>query len=164
VAERRFRDDLYYRLALTTVHMPPLRTRKVDIARLVQREVAAVSRKLAAHPRLLEACCVRPWPGNVRELRSAVRQAAGDALAAGRDSVRLDDLAATAGMPMLAGEPERPRPSAGEIDRDAVVAALARAGGVVSVAARALGLHRTQLYRVMEKHGISRGDDPGPGG
>jgi transcriptional regulator with GAF, ATPase, and Fis domain len=161
VAERRFRDDLYYRLALTTVHMPPLRVRKVDIARLVQREVAAVSRKLAPHARLIEACCIRPWPGNIRELRSAVRQAAGDALAAGRDIVRVEDLATTAGMPLGPTEPslERPKPTAGEIDRDAVVAALARANNVVSVAARSLGLYRTQLYRLMEKYGISRGDD-----
>jgi transcriptional regulator with PAS, ATPase and Fis domain len=164
VAERRFRDDLYYRLALTTVHMPPLRARKVDIARLVQREVAAVSRTLAPHARLIEACCIRPWPGNVRELRSAVRQAAGDALAAGRDTVRVEDLPATAGMPLAAGEPaERagvpgPKATAGEIDRDAVVAALARANNVVSVAARDLGLYRTQLYRLMEKFGISRGE------
>ena len=48
---------------------------------------------------------------------------------------------------------------AGEIDRAAVEAALARAGNVVSVAARALGIHRTQLYRLMEKYGISRDDD-----
>ncbi|HZJ64469.1 MAG TPA: sigma 54-interacting transcriptional regulator [Kofleriaceae bacterium] len=161
VAERRFRDDLYYRLALTTVHMPPLRARKVDIARLVQREVAAVSRKLAPHARLIEACCIRPWPGNIRELRSAVRQAAGDALAAGRDIVRVEDLAATAGMPLGPTEPslDRPKAAAGDIDKDAVVAALARANNVVSVAARSLGLYRTQLYRLMEKYGISRGDD-----
>jgi transcriptional regulator with PAS, ATPase and Fis domain len=188
VAERRFRDDLYFRLALTTVHIPPLRARKVDIARLVQREVAAVDRrspiagggdpaglaggagvrprgidrKLAPHARLLEACCTRPWPGNVRELRSAVRQAANDAIAAGRDIVRLEDLADTAGMPLGAvlGEATTERPkAAGEIDKDAVVAALARANNVVSVAARALGLYRTQLYRLMEKYGISRGDD-----
>src|SRR5437868_4590127 len=124
VAERRFRDDLYYRLALTTAHLPPLRARKVDLARLVRSEVAAVSRTLAAHPRLVEACCLRPWPGNVRELRSAVSQAAGDALAAGRDTVRLDDLAATAGLPVVAGEPERPKQSAGEVDKDAGGAAL----------------------------------------
>ena len=162
VAERRFRDDLYYRLALATVHMPPLRARKIDIARLIQREVAAVSRKLAPHARLIEACCCRPWPGNVRELCSAVRQAAGDAIAAGRDVVRLEDLAATAGMPLSAvlGEAttERPR-TADEIDKDAVVAALARANNVVSVAARALGIYRTQLDRLMEKYGIPRPDE-----
>jgi transcriptional regulator with GAF, ATPase, and Fis domain len=48
---------------------------------------------------------------------------------------------------------------AGEIDREAVAAALARASNVVSVAARALGVHRTQLYRLMEKYGISRPDE-----
>jgi transcriptional regulator with PAS, ATPase and Fis domain len=164
VAERQFRDDLYYRLALTTVHMPPLRARKIDIARLVQREVAAVNRKLAAHARVIEACCTRPWPGNIRELRSAVRQAVNEAIAAGREIVRLEDLAASAGARIgpLPGETavERPRTAtAGELDKDAVAAALARANHVVSVAARALGLHRTQLYRLMEKHGIARGDD-----
>jgi transcriptional regulator with PAS, ATPase and Fis domain len=166
VAERRFRDDLYYRLARTTVHMPPLRARKVDIARLVRREIAACvtgSRKLSPHAKLVELCCTRPWPGNVRELRSAVRQAANAALAAGREIVRVEDLAATAGMPLgaAAGEPsgERPRPTAGEVDKDTVVAALARANQVISVAARALGLHRTQLYRLMEKYGIARGED-----
>ncbi|HEX8110246.1 MAG TPA: sigma 54-interacting transcriptional regulator [Kofleriaceae bacterium] len=171
VAERRFRDDLYFRLALATVHIPPLRARKVDIARLVQREVGSAGRKLAPHAKLIEACCLRPWPGNIRELRSAVRQAAAEALAAGRDVVRVEDLAPTAGMPLMpaASEPgtgtgtapavERPKGVVGEIDREAVVAALGRANNVVSVAARALGLHRTQLYRLMERYGISRPED-----
>jgi DNA-binding NtrC family response regulator len=166
VAERRFREDLYFRLALATVHIPPLRARKVDIARLIHREVAGAGPKLAAHAKLIEACCLRPWPGNIRELRSAVRQAATEALAAGRDVVRVEDLAPTAGMPLTpAGNdsgtttaPERPR-VVGEIDRDTVTAALGRANNVVSVAARSLGLHRTQLYRLMDKYGISRPDD-----
>ena len=49
--------------------------------------------------------------------------------------------------------------TAGEVDKDTVVAALARANQVISVAARALGLHRTQLYRLMEKYGIARSED-----
>jgi len=93
-----------------------------------------------------------------------VRQAAADALAAGRDVVRTDDLAAIAGMPLgpvAASGPaaDRPRTAIAEIDREAVVHALARANNVVSVAARALGLYRTQLYRLMERYGISRGDE-----
>ena len=168
VAERRFRDDLYYRLALTTVHMPPLRARKVDIARLVQREVAAAGRKLAPHAKLVEACCTRPWPGNIRELRGAVRRAVNEAIAAGREVVRLEDLARAAGMPLLpllpgapTDEPaaERSRtPAPVALDKDTVVAALARANHVVSVAARALGVHRTQLYRLIEKYKIERDD------
>jgi transcriptional regulator with PAS, ATPase and Fis domain len=161
IAERRFRDDLYYRLARVTVHLPPLRERKVDLARLVQREVATAEGALSPHPKLIEACCLRPWPGNIRELRAAVRRAAAAALAAGRDVVRADDLAATDGLPV--GSPtadtavDRPLTPA-ELGKDAVVAALARANGVVSVAARNLGLHRTQLYRLMVKHGIARDD------
>jgi transcriptional regulator with PAS, ATPase and Fis domain len=163
VAERVFREDLYARLAIPAVHMPPLRARKVDIARLVQREVAAAGRTLAPHARLIEACCTRAWPGNVRELRGAVRQAANVATAAGRDVIRLEDLAATAGLPL--GPPahetavDRPRTATGDIDRETIVAALARARNVVSVAARSLGLHRTALARLMENYGIARGDD-----
>jgi len=163
VAARTFREDLYYRLARATVVLPPLRARKVDVARLVQREVAAVSRSLGPHAKLIELCCVLPWPGNVRELRAAVRQAAADALAAGREVVRADDLPALAGRPVASvaepatGDPPVTPPTAPvELDRDAIVAALGRANGIVSVAARALGLHRTQLYRLMDKHGIAR--------
>jgi DNA-binding NtrC family response regulator len=154
VAARRFREDLYYRLARSTVHLPPLRDRKLDLARLVIREIAAVDRRLAAHARLIETCCVRPWPGNIRELRGALRIAGIAARGAGRDVVRFDDLPESAGLPVAdSGAPAAPN---GAIDRDAIVAALADAGGVVSVAARALGLHRTQLYRLIEKHGIER--------
>jgi transcriptional regulator with PAS, ATPase and Fis domain len=158
VAAKRFRDDLYYRLARATVHLPPLRERKVDIARLVQREVAAVDAKLSPHARLIEACCLRMWPGNVRELRAAVRQAAIEAQAHQRDVVRLEDLAPTAGEPVDAPETalEKPKPPNRDVDKETVVAALERANGVVSVAARALGLHRTQLYRLLEKYGLGR--------
>ena len=163
VADRRFRDDLYYRLGRVTVRLPPLRERKVDIARLVQREVAAA--KLAAHPRLVETCCARPWPGNVRELIGAVREAIAKANAAERDTVRPEDLTETAGQPVgsAADETNLEKPgkaSPGELDRATVLAALAGANGVVAAAAKALGLHRTQLYRLMEKLGIARDGAP----
>jgi len=159
VAERRFRDDLYHRLSRITVHLPPLRERKVDLARLVQREVAAAEGGLGLHPKLLETCCVRQWPGNIRELRAAVRRAAATARAAGRNIVRADDLDPTAGKPVtLTGDTavDRPQLPPTELDKEAVISALARADGVVSVAARNLGLHRTQLYRLMARYGIAR--------
>ena len=159
VKERRFRDDLFQRLARHTVGLPPLRERRVDLARLVQREIAATG-PVAPHPRLIEACCLRPWPGNIRELRAALRRAAAIAVAEGRSTVRSDDLDPTAGKAVtLTGETavDRPLPSA-ELDKDAVIQALARANGVVSVASRILGVHRTQLYRLMSKHGIARDD------
>jgi transcriptional regulator with PAS, ATPase and Fis domain len=162
VAAKSFREDLYYRLAHAVVHVPPLRARKLDLARLVVRELAAIDQALAAHARLIEACCTRPWPGNVRELRAAVHGAALAARDAGRSVVRLEDLPAGAGQTLT--EPTQtagasPRGLAmSMIDKTAVLGALEAANGVVSVAARSLGLHRTQLYRLMEKHGIPRGD------
>lgn len=98
VADGRFDAELYKRLAATTVAIPSLRERKVDIARLVQREVRAVDRKLRPHAKLVESCLVRPWPGNVRELQAAIRKAAVDALAHKRDVVRVEDLDPTAGQ------------------------------------------------------------------
>jgi transcriptional regulator with PAS, ATPase and Fis domain len=161
VAERRFREDLYYRIARTTIHLPAIRDRKVDLARLVEREILAVDPKLGAHAKLVEACCIRPWPGNVRELRSAIRQAAISAVAAGRELVRVEDLAAYAGLPIDPAITPTPPTMASplEVSKEAVVAALARANGVISVAARILGLHRTQLYRLMDRLEVARGDD-----
>jgi transcriptional regulator with PAS, ATPase and Fis domain len=161
VAERRFRDDLYYRLARVTVTLPPLRERKVDLVRFVQREVAAVEPKLGAHSRFVEACCLRPWPGNVRELVAAVQLAASTAVAAGRDVVRVEDLPALAGQPVgsAAQTSVERKPAAIDTSKEAIAAALATANGVISVAARALGLHRTQLYRLMQKYGLGGSDD-----
>ena len=162
IVDKQFRDDLYYRLARVVIHLPPLRARKIDAARLAVRELAAVDRRLSAHAKLIEACCVRAWPGNVRELRAAVGQAAREALAGGRDVVRVTDLPPHAGM--VAGTPAEPHATEIEpaptttptLDKASVQAAIASADGVLSVAARTLGLHRTQLYRLMEKLGISR--------
>jgi DNA-binding NtrC family response regulator len=147
VDDKSFRDDLYYRLAGATVEIPPLRARRVDLARLVEREAAAAG--VQAHPKLVEACCVRPWPGNVRELRAAIRGAAQHAQLAGRAVARPEDLPDAPPAPIAVARGATP-------DRAAVEAALERAGGVVSVAARELGLHRTQLYRLMEKLGVPR--------
>jgi transcriptional regulator with PAS, ATPase and Fis domain len=162
VAEHAFRDDLYYRISRDVVYVPALRARRADLVELLVREIAARDPALTAHARLVETCCTRPWPGNIRELRAAVRAAASAARAAGRTVVRAEDLPGHAGQPFAAPEGE---PAAGALradpaalDRAQVVAALSRAGGVVSVAARTLGLHRTQLYRLLEKLAIERDD------
>jgi len=160
VAERRFGAALYERLSQATVHLPPLRERKVDLARHVQREIAAAPGGLSPHPKLIEACCLRPWPGNLRELRAGIRRAAAAAAQAGRTVVLSDDLDPAAGKPVtLTGETAVDRQLVpADIDKDAVTSALARANGVVSVAARILGVHRTQLYRLMAEHGIATDD------
>lgn len=158
VAERRFRADLCERLARTTVRLPPLRDRKVDLARLVQHEVAAAGRDLTPHAKLIEACLLRPWPGNADELRAAVRRAAAIAVGNARDQVRPEDLPRAAGMSYVMRTidtaVDRRVLSLDVVDRDAVTAALTRANGVVHVAARMLGMHRTELYRLMYRLGI----------
>jgi len=158
VADGSFDAALYERLTNVVVQLPPLRDRRVDIARLVQREVTAVAANLLPHAKLVEACVARPWPGNVRELRTAVRTAALAAVAQHRDIVRFEDLDPAAGLTAgalaeTAVERRKDTPPA-DLDRAAVEAALARANNVIHLAARILGIHRTELYQLMDKHGI----------
>jgi transcriptional regulator with GAF, ATPase, and Fis domain len=171
VAAGRFREDLYYRLAPPEVTLPPLRDRLDEITLHVLGEIARVSPALAPHVRLLEACLVRAWPGNVRELRREVHHAAARALADGSEKVRLEHISPNAGLgfgaaPVAAAAPpdaEQPPQSPpkrsyvrrGSLTREEIEEALVAAGGNVAVAARGLGLHRSQLYREMERWSLS---------
>jgi DNA-binding NtrC family response regulator len=155
VGDGRFDALLYKRLAKTLVQIPSLADRRGDIARIVQRELAA--RGLKPHAKLVEACLVRGWPGNTAELVAAITQAAD---AAQSDIVRAEDLDPAAGLSphQLVAETavervRRDTPPA-DIDKPEIEAALARANGVIHIAARLLGVHRTQLYQLMDKHGI----------
>ena len=166
VANDGFDAELYRRLAATTVTLPPLRERKVDIARLVQREIVALDPALRPHAKLVETCLVRPWPGNVHELQAAVRKAALAALAAKRDVVRVEDLDPAAGQTTTSATAaetavERPKrqPTPRPIDKRTIEDALAQANNVVHVAARILGVHRSELYQLMDEHGIVFTDD-----
>jgi len=162
VAAGRFREDLYFRVGRPVVVLPPLRERREEIPWLVARAVAAVREDLAVHTALLEACCTRPWPGNVRELLAEARHAAGEAVACGADRVGVEHLADEAGLPIrlpmgppgAAPEAEEAEAAEPSLDRAAIEAALSRCRANVSAAARELGLHRTQLYRLMKLHGI----------
>ncbi|MEJ7601979.1 MAG: hypothetical protein WKG01_29050 [Kofleriaceae bacterium] len=162
VADGRLGPDLAAWFAPTTVTLPPLRARKVDLVRLVAREVAAVaashepSQQIAPHAKLVEACCIRTWPGNVRELCATVRAATLEALADRRDLVRPEHLAPTAGVSQtVAGQTavERKNPLA-RPDREVLITALARANGELSVAARALNLHRDRLKALLVELGL----------
>jgi transcriptional regulator with GAF, ATPase, and Fis domain len=171
VAEGRFRQDLYYRLAPPQVTLPPLRERQGEITRHVVQEIERVSTKLTPHVRLIEACLVRTWPGNVRELRREIHQSAARAVAEGADRVRLEHLSPHAGQgfgreanPADAGsaadadgaQPQK-RPYVrwgSSMTRERIEQALAEADGSVANAARALGMHRAQLYREMERWSV----------
>jgi DNA-binding NtrC family response regulator len=136
-----FREDLYYRLNTIEIRVPALCERVDDILPLASHFLAA-GKKLAADAR--EALRRHAWPGNVRELKNALQRAA--LLAAGPE-ITVADLGLQASAP-----PPPPE----ELDKPALEAALARAGGVVAQAAADLGLSRQALYRRMEKLGIPR--------
>ncbi|MGE5182315.1 MAG: sigma 54-interacting transcriptional regulator [Acidobacteriota bacterium] len=149
VAAGKFRQDLYFRLARPAVALPALRERPEDLPWLVCGALARQPAQLAAHASLVEAALLRPWPGNVRELVTEVADAARRARTAGATRVEAAHLADDAGRP-LEGEAAA-APAA--IDDAAIDAALARNAGNVSQAARELGLHRTQLRRLLARRG-----------
>jgi DNA-binding NtrC family response regulator len=162
VADAKVREDLAAALAPFSVALPPLRSRRVDLIRIVQLEAAEVGQThgatLELHPRLIEACAIRPWPGNVRELRAAIAFAASRALADQRTVLRPEDLLDTAGLPPGASSAETSveRKSGGSITHTptSLAETLRRANGSLAVAARMLNLHRTQLAKLLEDAAI----------
>jgi DNA-binding NtrC family response regulator len=135
-----FREDLYYRLNTIEIRVPALAERVDDIIALAKHFLAP-GKRLAGDA--CDALRRHPWPGNVRELKNALQRAA--LLATGAE-ITAADLALPASVP----------PPVEELDRGAIEAALARAGGVVAQAAAELGLSRQALYRRMEKLNIPR--------
>jgi len=178
VAAGTLREDLYFRIATPAVTLLALRDRPEEIPALIAHALAAEPAGLAAHVSLIEQCLLRPWPGNVRELIAEVRAAAQAAAVAGADRVAAGHLAPTAGslfgsaMPGPRAAPADPGdPSASDeprkrIPRDdadwrrRIEDALRASAGNIAAAARALGLHRTQLRRLMERHGVAGSAPP----
>jgi len=140
-----FREDLYYRLNLIELRLPPLAARPGDILPLA-RAFLAPGKTL--HAAAEAALLAHAWPGNVRELKNVMARAA---LLSRGDTIAPADL----GLPPPASAGMSVAPDA-EPDREAIAAALARAHGVVAQAAQDLGLSRQALYRRMERLGISR--------
>ncbi len=136
-----FRKDLLYRIARPEVHLPTLAERREDIPWLVERALAK-----APHVSLVEACMLRAWPGNVRELIAEVKQAALRARATSRDEVTARDLSDDAGHALDTKKSDAPKP-----DDERIARTLAEEGGNVTRAAKALGIHRTQLRRIIDK-------------
>ncbi|WP_163992797.1 sigma 54-interacting transcriptional regulator [Pyxidicoccus caerfyrddinensis] len=168
VAGGHLREDLYFRLGRPEVMLPPLRQRPEEIPLLLQQEVRQVAPGLGLHVSLVEECLLRPWPGNVRELRVEVRSAVQAALLGGEPRVKALHLSPSAGtafgpamstpVPMETGSVRREVPSRApplEAEEQArIEEALRQQGGNVAAAARALGMHRTQLRRLLARHGI----------
>lgn len=149
IAEGRFRHDLYYRIARGQVRLAPLRERREEIPWHVERRLRGLEFSGTIHATFVEACMLRHWPGNVRELLAATERAGLACIAQGHDVITADELDPTAGVQTAPAAPAR----AALVlpDDEAVERALKLADGNVSAAARALGVHRTQLRRWIER-------------
>ena len=156
IAAGRFRSDLYYRLNVVEIAVPPLRERSEDIPYLTAAFVRRFSLEFGkaitgltegAEDRLVQWT----WPGNVRELRNVIERACllceGHLLTEGDLARSLSERPAAARVAVADDEPAGPPP-----DADAVAAALDSAGGNKSLAARRLGISRRALYRLIDKY------------
>ena len=152
--EGKFREDLYYRLNVVTVPLPPLRERREDVPLLLRHFLDAASDR-ARRPAppvdaaVLARLAAHGWPGNVRELRNVAERMAlglGDGLAGG-------SVTGTpgGGIEPLAEQMDR-------IEKQLIEDALARCGGRVGETADKLGVTRKTLYLKMRHHGLHRGD------
>jgi DNA-binding NtrC family response regulator len=156
VAQGRFREDLYFRVGRPEINIPPLRERLDEIPWLVQRELRGVSTELSASVNFIENCALRLWPGNVRELLREVRRAARQALEAQHTQLDVQHLADDAGRGFDA-RPAAERPRVALPSDEQIESALAQHGGNVRGTARALGMHRNQLRRWLDKRAARTG-------
>ncbi len=156
VGSGRFRQDLYFRVGRPRVDLPPLRERPEDVPWFVCGGLARLYPSLSVHVTFVEAALLRPWPGNVRELLTTVAESGRRASSRQSDRLAGENLSRTAGVPLVRvkqaaesiGGGSRP---IGSLTAESVDAAMKDAGGNISAAARALGVHRTQLRRWLER-------------
>ena len=145
IAERRFREDLYFRLAVITVQLPPLRERRDDVVLIAEHYLQQLAREQGTvppplGPALVAALRARPWPGNVRQLRNEMQRlwlmAAGGELQAELLSPAVDNVGFVGPQAF----------DLASLERWAIDRALTAAGGNKAEAARLLGIGRRTLY------------------
>jgi DNA-binding NtrC family response regulator len=160
ISAGRFREDLYFRLNVIELLVPPLASRPEDIRPLAEHFLSrhGSSRPAELLPEAVAALERHDWPGNVRELENRIQRAV---LVCEGGTIRAADLgldsgsaASQAELAPASGEGPMSTGTLSEVEREAIEAALGRARGVVSRAAAELGLSRQALYRRMERLGI----------
>ena len=165
VASGDFREDLYYRLNLITLRLPPLRERRSDIALLARHIVAEVATgygldDISLAPSALEWLTAQPWPGNIRQLKQTLERTmllSGKRVLAQADFIdaeQRDSAPGAAGLGVDGMTLE-------QVERHMIEKAMAQHQGNISRVSKALGLSRNALYRRLERHGMgSGGEDP----
>jgi two-component system response regulator HydG len=169
VAEGRFREDLYYRLNVVPIALPPLRDRPGDVEELARFFLARSGPRLGRQatgftPEALELLRRHRWPGNVRELENVVAQAL---VFVEGDQVRPEDLPegirrgpASAPLPVPTGDRSLTEVLE-DLERQLILAAFERARGVKAETARLLGIKPSALYYKLEKYGIVKPGEEG---
>jgi DNA-binding NtrC family response regulator len=154
IKSNRFREDLYYRLNVVTIELPTLRERRQDVAELVEHFLATRqlgSRRYQIEPEAMKALARYDWPGNIRELANVLERAQ---ILAENNTITLDDLPeGIVDVPIPhseSAEPEHLR----EVERRHVIEILNREKGNKVRAAKALGISRRALYRLVQKFHI----------
>ncbi len=158
VDQKKFREDLYYRLSVVPIRVPPLRERIEDIRPLGKYFLEDFCRRNNFKPKRIddsvwETLCGYRWPGNVRELRNIVERMA---ILASSETISKESIPLEIRMP-----PESPNASSLEAtrtqaERNRIQQALSESGWNVSAAARVLGIERTNLHKRMRALGITR--------
>src|SRR3989454_5641588 len=163
VKDGTFREDLYYRLNVVSIALPPLRERPEDLPLLIEHFLAAAATRLRREPKPLaadayRALCTGEWRGNVRELEHAIEQAV--ALASGPE-ITLGDLPASVGGPASDGAADAPgsfrqakQQAVERFERQFIHEALARHHGNISKAAEDMGMYRQHLQLKLAEYGI----------
>ncbi len=156
MAEATFREDLYYRLAVVQIHLPPLRDRGEDVillARaLLQRYGSETGRSgISFGSEALRAIRAYAWPGNVRELQNRVKRAV---IMTSNRRVTAQDLELEAAG--TASQPASLKEARESLEREMVKESLRKHGGKITAAATELGVSRPTFYELMEKLGIPR--------
>ena len=158
VADRTFREDLFYRINLITVHLPALRERREDIPLLAQHFADKLCKENNM-PRVdftkeaMEYLQSLPYPGNIRELKNLLERTL---LVSGKETLDAEDFKKQNIQPADALTSKNMGSlTLDEIERQRIVQALEQYGGNISQVAAALGLSRPALYRRIEKHNIT---------
>jgi two-component system response regulator AtoC len=155
-AEGRFRRDLYYRLNVLAVSIPPLRERPEDLLPLVAHFLEKHGGRLGGRgrtftPEALEAMRKHAWPGNVRELENVIERAL---VLGGGPALGIEDLPESLRLHAPFGGASRAARPLAEVEREHIQRTLRAAGGNKAVAARMLGLDRKTLYRKLAQYRI----------
>ncbi len=160
VAQKKFREDLYYRLSVVPIRVPPLRERPEDIRPLAEYFLDEFCRRNNFKPKVLEddvfaALRGYRWPGNVRELRNVIERIA---ILSASDTITSESIPLEIRLPQDNGLPSSLEETRAQAERELIRQALEDARGNVSAAARALGIERTRLHKRIRALGLSKGE------